>query len=628
MKCDKCQCELGNLKGGVCPKCGAPIVYVNEDYLARRKAYEEAKQSASMTEHVTVSTRNEYDAKHGRDTAVDLENENNEEGLSEETGLSFADVFTKVFNKLSDWWEIILRRVRGRRGKDNKVIRSLNYGKDGSELKDYEEGEEERINAEKLLVSHKKFKSRMRIIIPAFIFGAAAVVGLVILINFLVTMDRSRIFYVSGSAGQYIGDEKPVITGDSSLEIVYFTGEDILAKDGLGNFIVSDGKTQNGIVGADKILCYDPELEYIIYEADGKAYGYVDGMSTELVTSDGGDFTEGCMTDGSCYGLVSVTMDEMGNAGEYVLRYGNAGGYCDVVSRDENEKDLVCVRDKTIWYLDMTIKEYGQVEGKTLTRYDGNEITRVAANVDRCTVCGNYILYTNENDELFAVSLKTLETALIGRGVTTILDDAGDLDVRGAAGGAGAGEVYFTGTAAYTLGGESIDNIDDARSDGQIRIYNFSGKKGNIRMVMEDGGEYEAGTAENITRVIEDDKIGICYVCVGGLYRYKDGVNTYLQAVDTLIYNAKKHLIYAVSENGTVTRYDRTGSDGIEKTSGKVICIPQGYDRTYGCAVSGGKIFYINTAGELVGMALDGGETVNYGVASFFDAVGDERSHL
>ena len=34
-KCDKCGCEHNSRT--MCPKCGAPVVIVNEDYLLRRK---------------------------------------------------------------------------------------------------------------------------------------------------------------------------------------------------------------------------------------------------------------------------------------------------------------------------------------------------------------------------------------------------------------------------------------------------------------------------------------------------------------------------------------------------------------------------------------------------------------
>lgn len=42
-KCDKCGCEHNSRT--VCPKCGAPVVIVNEDYLLRRQQWEELQKN-------------------------------------------------------------------------------------------------------------------------------------------------------------------------------------------------------------------------------------------------------------------------------------------------------------------------------------------------------------------------------------------------------------------------------------------------------------------------------------------------------------------------------------------------------------------------------------------------------
>lgn len=42
-KCDKCGCE--HTSRTVCPKCGAPVVIVNQDYLLRRQQWEEQQRN-------------------------------------------------------------------------------------------------------------------------------------------------------------------------------------------------------------------------------------------------------------------------------------------------------------------------------------------------------------------------------------------------------------------------------------------------------------------------------------------------------------------------------------------------------------------------------------------------------
>ena len=43
MICDKCGFEHNSKS--VCPKCGARVVFVNEDYLRRKKEWEEAQKN-------------------------------------------------------------------------------------------------------------------------------------------------------------------------------------------------------------------------------------------------------------------------------------------------------------------------------------------------------------------------------------------------------------------------------------------------------------------------------------------------------------------------------------------------------------------------------------------------------
>ena len=65
MICDKCGFEHNSKS--VCPKCGARVVYVNEEYQKRRKEWEESQKNQAIPPLIMHSTREDYDRRHGND---------------------------------------------------------------------------------------------------------------------------------------------------------------------------------------------------------------------------------------------------------------------------------------------------------------------------------------------------------------------------------------------------------------------------------------------------------------------------------------------------------------------------------------------------------------------------------
>ena len=83
MKCDKCGFEHNNRNA--CPKCGARVIFVNEDYARRRKEWEEANRNGKQSNippGIMYSTKEEHDMKHGRDRIVNIKEEGPDSGLS------------------------------------------------------------------------------------------------------------------------------------------------------------------------------------------------------------------------------------------------------------------------------------------------------------------------------------------------------------------------------------------------------------------------------------------------------------------------------------------------------------------------------------------------------------------
>lgn len=62
MICDKCGFEHNSKS--VCPKCGARVIYVNEDYLRRKEEWEKAQKAGTagaLPPGIMHSTREEHD---------------------------------------------------------------------------------------------------------------------------------------------------------------------------------------------------------------------------------------------------------------------------------------------------------------------------------------------------------------------------------------------------------------------------------------------------------------------------------------------------------------------------------------------------------------------------------------
>ena len=90
MICDKCGFEHNSKS--VCPKCGARVIYVNEDYLRRKEEWEKAQKASTagaLPPGIMHSTREEHDREKGRDTVVSRESygrQSTQKGGSETAG--------------------------------------------------------------------------------------------------------------------------------------------------------------------------------------------------------------------------------------------------------------------------------------------------------------------------------------------------------------------------------------------------------------------------------------------------------------------------------------------------------------------------------------------------------------
>lgn len=167
--CGKCGCE--HTSNTTCPKCGAPVVRVNEDYLRRKKEWEE-KQKVT----VTIATREGT-------KEIDLNKSKN----------SKADKEEKQETSVNSIWKTKTTKTRGRAGakdddkKQNKIADIFFRLKENIARKKRHKGEDHSLEMastdekdiyEKLLLDHIKFKSKRKkyIIIGSIVLAVVAIV--------------------------------------------------------------------------------------------------------------------------------------------------------------------------------------------------------------------------------------------------------------------------------------------------------------------------------------------------------------------------------------------------------------------------------------------------------------------
>lgn len=371
MKCDKCGFEHNSRS--VCPKCGARVVYVNEDYLRRKKEWEEAQkkgQQGGSLPGITYSTREDYDRKRGRDTVTGSErmSRQNGEGRHEDAGLPFDDI--KAWAKKTRGRIVgFFGRRRRRRGADNPVIREINFNPDGGQ-ENYDDTE--------LVKIRRRSKKRVN---PVFI-AAAVVVAVLLAVGVIVIFgltkdknaDKSRVFIYDGKSGFFVGHGEALIEGVSGrLEAEAVGGNSFIAYDDGAIYVCADGKVRKTETESPRIIAYNETMSLIVYESGESTRILTDEYDKELELYKRGDFTDACAVSDSG-GYFVLTTCEGGDdftPGEYTLYFGDKNGTLREIMRDYNEKEIIRLCDDgRLVFSDMATADYGIINGRTLSVWE------------------------------------------------------------------------------------------------------------------------------------------------------------------------------------------------------------------------------------------------------------------
>lgn len=479
MICDKCGFEHNSKS--VCPKCGARVIYVNEDYLRRKEEWEKAQKAGTagaLPPGIMHSTREEHDREKGRDTVVSRESygrQNTQKGGSETAGLSF-DVVRNVIIKAAAGVIVFLKKHFGRR-KPAEVIRELKFD-DGKET----------LDTSKLVVSHKIFKDKLR---PVFITAAAVVfaaVAAVVIINVIRNIDHSRVFYYDGKYAYLSDDTDNALWGSTDGDMTIASAGDsaVIGYDSDGIYMYSSGRKYTVQASISSVAAYNEQLTGVIYTTSDGGVFYTDGKDSLKIDIDVAQgFTHACKVsdNGKYYVLTTSGESDDFSSGESSFYIGDSDGNLTLISRDNNDKDVLRVYDDgSVVYIDMETGDYGIVNSRKIMRYADDSVTQITDGLSKYRTSGDEIYYLTTDG-------KICMTQMNQNGPVTALDfEVQDLSDNLA--GTGKGIIYRKDDGYYYAGADSEPiRINKCKDDADCIWY----EENIINSYICDGEFYSAG---------------------------------------------------------------------------------------------------------------------------------------
>lgn len=513
MICDKCGFEHNSKS--VCPKCGARVIYVNEDYLRRKEEWEKAQKAGTagaLPPGIMHSTKEEHDREKGRDTVVSRESygrQNTQKGGSETAGLSF-DVVRSVIIKAVAGVIVFFKKHFGRR-KPAEVIRELKFD-DGKET----------LDTSKLVVSHKIFKDKLR---PIFITAAAVVfaaVAAVVIINVIRNIDHSRVFYYDGKYAYLSDDTDNALWGstDGGMTIASAGDSAVIGYDADGIYMYSSGRKYTVQASISSVAAYNEQLTGVIYTTSDGGVFYTDGKDSLKIDIDVAQgFTHACKVsdNGKYYVLTTSGESDDFSSGESSFYIGDSDGNLTLISRDNNDKDVLRVYDDgSVVYIDMETGDYGIVNSRKIMRYADDSVTQITDGLSKYRTSGDEIYYLTTDG-------KICMTEMNQNGPVTALDfEVQDLSDNLA--GTGKGIIYRKDDGYYYAGADSEPiRINKCKDDADCIWYE-----------------------ENIIN---------SYICAGEFYSAggtSDKALFEINDSDKAVYSAESGYIAAVSSDGNL----------------------------------------------------------------------------
>lgn len=278
-KCDKCGCEHNSRT--TCPKCGAPVVIVNEDYLLRRQQWEEQQKN---------NLRYKKKGESGAGSSKSLSSKSST--VIGNSDRDVADGKSKEQKSLKEHIEQLGISL-------SKKIRDVS-----SSTKESKDKKEKERNAEELKDKRRENAIKLRrrrviTVVAAVAMIALAVTAVFVGIHIYKGIDRSDVRYFDGHELVSVNDgllfnvdrEKgsyKLLTYNDSLNAFFLQGEEGLLGWYDGNEHIIEGNYGN-VTDEHMFSESGRYLAYIMYDEAGELYSIIlhdlrDGKSTVYPT--------------------------------------------------------------------------------------------------------------------------------------------------------------------------------------------------------------------------------------------------------------------------------------------------------------------------------------------------------
>lgn len=383
-KCDKCGCE--HSQRTVCPRCGAPVIIVNQDYLLRREQWE--KQQREQLQY----KKQEEDRKKTAEPARERKN-----GSSEKNGIYNAQKReSRKADKPAEKREAkktngISEKLRALRSERAEKKKKIEKDKNANELKDNRRERRQRLERRRMLMA-------VAVAAGIILSVTAGIVGY----GIYKSIDRS--------------------------DVRYFDGHELVS---VREGVLLDIESGAGI-GA--LLSYAEGLNAILFDNGASLAGWYEGREFELF-SDMGEITDEYMFSESGRYLAYVLYSEPDELYSLVI-YDLADGSSRIYDGERRIKLIAVSDDGRVLYDELETTGYSTVVSMNLYAADISKKLLVAENVTAATydsIYDNAVFIKDEKLYICSLSEECLdryegiisdrEHILVNEGVIAIVDN-------------------------------------------------------------------------------------------------------------------------------------------------------------------------------------------------------------
>ncbi len=645
-KCDKCGCE--HTSRTVCPKCGAPVIIVNEDYLLRRKQWEEQQKNnlrykkkgerensdaeESLFDGTSINIGGDLKSREKRADNKSGGNRNSDNDFSEDNNINVKEKILEFKNNLFE-------KIRDKKSALDEEKKKKEKEKNANDLKD---------NRREQKIKEKRRKIIMSTAVAVGIIVVAG--GIFAGVKVYKSIDGSDLRYFDGH--ELISVDEGVLFDLDREEINYslLTYTSNLNAAFLRNIENTD--SQNTDYGTD--ISGDAQAAVGNYTSKNTSFlGWYDGKEYELV-SDIGDITDEYMFSESGRYLAYVLYSE-GDEKYFLVIYDLLNGENIIYDTDVRIKLVAVNNGGSVLFNEIDTGDYSTVVGMNFYVADLSKKLLIADNVSDTD-------YDKQNEKAVFVKEDTLyvcdvsdtvmgkyediisdkEHIFVNEGVGLIVDNVLDKAV-----------LYMTDAGLWIyengqshLAADAVDASGEFYYDGEGNLYYKNRDKlyyiklnwnGSAKKSKSNAGESLSDNEDDLLIVDGDKPVQVLDGISGDVVDAGDG-SLWCVAQDGILLNVRQAQADEIDTNvtGCIRLLGRNGCAYV-KDGNLIFCYGKGGKNKIICddirvneisdfsvIISKKYLYYVDSSSVLWKIAKNGKERESLGFASLIGIFDDK----